>query len=224
MTFADRRWRWGWLLLVCSILLTLAGVGVASVTAERAEQLYGPQVLRIYRDWLQLVLKLGKEPSEDVKVREVNQFFNQRLRYVEDIVLWKQEDYWATPLEAMSKGGGDCEDYAFAKYFTLKELGIAPQKLRMIYVKARIGGPNSPITQAHMVLAYYPTATAEPLVLDSLLTSILPASQRSDLQPVFSFNAEGIWVGNSAAPNASADRLTRWRQLIDKMKAEGFIN
>ncbi|MFC3531634.1 transglutaminase-like cysteine peptidase [Vogesella facilis] len=181
-------------------------------------------MLRIYRDWQQLLLRLGKEASDEVKVREVNQFFNQRLHYMEDIELWKQVDYWATPLESMSKGSGDCEDYAFAKYFTLRELGVAPQKLRMIYVKARIGGPASSITQAHMVLAYYPAPTVEPLVLDSLISSIMPASQRSDLQPVFSFNGDGIWVGGGSAPNASVDRLTRWRQLIDKMKAEGFIN
>lgn len=218
------RWR-AWLLAsVCSALLLLAGLVVASVTADRAQQLYGPQVLRIYRDWQQLVLRLGKEASDEVKVREVNQFFNQRLHYMEDIDLWKQVDYWATPLESMSKGSGDCEDYAFAKYFTLRELGVAPQKLRMIYVKARIGGPSSTITQAHMVLAYYQAPTVEPVVLDSLISSIMPASQRSDLQPVFSFNGDGIWVGGGSAPNASVDRLTRWRQLIDKMKAEGFIN
>lgn len=218
------RWRLWLLASVCSALLLLAGLVVASVTADRAQQLYGPQVLRIYRDWQQLVLRLGKESSDEVKVREVNQFFNQRLHYMEDIELWKQVDYWATPLESMSKGSGDCEDYAFAKYFTLRELGVAPQKLRMIYVKARIGGPGSTITQAHMVLAYYPAPTVEPMVLDSLISSIMPASQRSDLQPVFSFNGDGIWVGGGSAPNASVDRLTRWRQLIDKMKAEGFIN
>ncbi len=208
----------------CGVMVLLTGLVLASVSADRAEQLYGPQVLRIYRDWQQLVLRLGREGSEDSRIREVNQFLNQRLRYVEDSMLWRQEDYWATPLESMSRGAGDCEDYAIAKYFTLRELGVAPQKLRMVYVRARIGGPSSTITQAHMVLAYYTTPTAEPLVLDSLVTSILPASQRTDLQPVFSFNADGIWVGNSTAPNANVDRLTRWRQLIDKMKSEGFIN
>ncbi|WP_174876076.1 transglutaminase-like cysteine peptidase [Vogesella oryzae] len=216
-------WRLWLSLWLCGALLLFAGLGTASVTPERAQQLYGPQVLRIYRDWQQLVLRLGRE-SDEVKVREVNQFFNQRLHYMEDIELWKQVDYWATPLESMSRGAGDCEDYAFAKYFTLRELGVAQQKLRMIYVKARIGGPASTITQAHMVLAYYAEPTAEPLVLDSLISSIMPASQRSDLQPVFSFNGDGIWVGGGSAPNASVDRLTRWRQLIDKMKAEGFIN
>jgi len=146
------------------------------------------------------------------QLRDVNQFFNQRYQFVDDVDLWKQADYWATPLESMARGAGDCEDFTIAKYFTLRELGVAPQKLRLTYVKARIGGPASTVTQAHMVLAYY----ADP--------AIRPASQRSDLQPVFSFNADGIWVGGGPSPNSSVDRLTRWRQLIDKMKAEGFIS
>ncbi len=211
-------------LLGVPLLLALTGLVLAELSAERVQQLYGVQALRVYRDWQQLVLQLRRDSNEDKSIREVNQFFNQKLRYVEDVDLWRQADYWATPLESMAKGAGDCEDFALAKYFTLRELGVAPQKLRMIYVRARIGGPASSITQAHMVLAYYAAPTAEPLVLDNLISSIKPASQRSDLQPVFSFNAEGIWVGNGASPNSSVDRLTRWRQLIDKMKAEGFIN
>lgn len=101
---------------------------------------------------------------------------------------------------------------------------MAPQKLRLTYVKARIGGAASTVTQAHMVLAYYANPAAEPLILDNLITTIRPASQRADLQPVFSFNADGIWVGGGPNPNSSVDRLTRWRQLIDKMKTEGFIS
>jgi len=77
-------------------MVLLTGLVLASVSADRAEQLYGPQVLRIYRDWQQLVLRLGREGSEDSRIREVNQFLNQRLRYVEDSMLWRQEDYWAT--------------------------------------------------------------------------------------------------------------------------------
>lgn len=214
---------WGKALLAMPLLLALAGLVLAELSAERVQQLYGGQALRVYRDWQQLLLQLRRDSNEINRIQSVNQFFNQKLKYIEDAELWRQADYWATPLESMAKGAGDCEDFALAKYFTLRELGVAPQKLRMIYVRARIGGPASPITQAHMVLAYYAEPTAEPLVLDNLISSIKPASQRGDLQPVFSFNADGIWVGAGAAPNSSVDRLTRWRQLIDKMKAEGFI-
>lgn len=205
-------------------LLLLAALALAELPLDRVQSLYGGQAVRIYRDWQQLLLSLRRENNELNQLRDVNQFFNQKYQFVDDIDLWRQTDYWATPLESMARGAGDCEDFTIAKYFTLRELGLAPQKLRLTYVKARIGGAGSTVTQAHMVLAYYADPAAEPLILDNLIGTIRPASQRSDLQPVFSFNADGIWVGGGPNPNSSVDRLTRWRQLIDKMKAEGFAN
>lgn len=206
------------------VCLVLAALALAEMPLERVQQLYGGQAVRIYREWQQLLLSSRRENNEQTLLRDVNQFFNQRYQFVDDIDLWKQPDYWATLLESMARGAGDCEDYTIAKYFTLRELGVAPQKLRLTYVKARIGGAGSTVTQAHMVLAYYADPAAEPLILDNLITTIRPASQRADLQPVFSFNADGIWVGGGPNPNSSVDRLTRWRQLIDKMKTEGFIS
>ena len=205
-------------------LLLFIGMVGAQLTSDRVGQLYGPQAERIYRDWQQQVLALRQESNESARLQRVNQFFNQRIRFVEDIDMWKQADYWATPLETMGKGAGDCEDFTIGKYFTLRELGVSPEKLRITYVKARIGGASSTVTQAHMVLAYYPAPNAEPLILDNLVGTIFPASQRPDLVPVFSFNADGIWVAGATAPNSGVDRLTRWRQLLDKMRAEGFLS
>jgi predicted transglutaminase-like cysteine proteinase len=113
--------------------------------------------------------------------------------------IWGQSDYWATPLETLAKGKGDCEDFTIAKYFTLLEAGLPNEQLRLIYVKARIGGAASNVTQAHMVLAYYSEPDAEPLILDNLITDIRPASRRPDLQPVFSFNSMGIWSNPTAS-------------------------
>ena len=136
-------------------------------------------------------------------------------------MLWSQPDYWATPLETLGKGAGDCEDYVIGKYFSLLRLGVAVEKLRLIYVRARLGGAGSTQSIAHMVLGYYETPAAEPLVLDSLLDNIMPASQRKDLTPVFSFNAQGVYV--AGAQPASVDRITRWRDLLARMKQEGFL-
>ncbi|WP_350563201.1 transglutaminase-like cysteine peptidase, partial [Psychrobacter sp. CAL346-MNA-CIBAN-0220] len=91
----------------------------------------------------------------------VNDFFARNLRYQTDILLWKQNDYWATPLETLGRGLGDCEDYAIAKYISLRALGVSDDKLRLIYVKAKIAGTNK--TQAHMVLGYFATPNAQPL-------------------------------------------------------------
>lgn len=158
-------------------------------------------------------------PERD-KLARVNDFFNRLLRFDSDAALWQQADYWATPGETLGLGAGDCEDFSIAKYVALRTLGVPVQKLRLTYVRVRIGGPSSNITQAHMVLAYYDTPTAEPLVLDNLLGEIRPARRRPDLSPVYSFNGEGVWAGSSEV-KTPVERLSRWTHLVERMRQDG---
>jgi predicted transglutaminase-like cysteine proteinase len=170
----------------------------------------------------QALIKLIDRASkldEVARLTLVNSFFDDRIRYAEDIEVWGVEDYWASPLEVLQKGAGDCEDYAIGKYMTLASAGVPITKLRMVYVRAMLNGKSV----AHMVLAYYAQPGAEPLVLDNLINEVKPASQRPDLTPVFSFNSEGLWsgVGASSMGNPVA-RLSQWRDLLAKVKEEGF--
>lgn len=160
--------------------------------------------------------------SEDEQLRRINEYFNRRIRFAEDSVVWSQADYWATPLETLARGAGDCEDFVFAKYFTLRELGVPEDRLRMTYVRAQVGGAGSSVSQAHMVLGYYPSPDAVPLVLDNLITEIRPASGRPDLVPVFSFNMQGVFVGGAAQATSPVDRVSRWRELLLRMRSEGY--
>jgi predicted transglutaminase-like cysteine proteinase len=185
---------------------------------HQAQQRFGSKGAKAVGEWLQL-LQVDKSLSERDQLTSVNSFWNEHVIGAEDQVVWGQADYWATPLEALGKGAGDCEDYVIGKYFSLIALGVPTSKLRFVYVKARLGGPDSTDLVAHMVLGYYPTPNSEPLVLDSLIGTIMPASQRRDLVPVFSFNAEGVYVnGKQAAP---VDRIGRWRNLVQRMEREG---
>lgn len=183
--------------------------------AEYARRHYGAKALQGVREWQTMLEQAAGQPEAD-KLRMVNDFWDRALIGGEDITIWHQVDYWATPLESLSKGAGDCEDYVIAKYFSLLKLGVAAEKLRLVYVKAQVGSQSI----AHMVLGYYPDALSEPLVLDSLIDQIRPAHQRPDLTPVFSFNAEGIYM--SGRRQSSADRIGRWRELLSRMRAEGF--
>ena len=193
--------------------------------AELAQSRYGDRAVQIVRSWQEMMLA-AQSMSEQDKIRRVNEFFNRRVQFGEDIAIWGEIDYWATPLEFMGKGIGDCEDFTIAKYFSLRSLGVANERLRLVYVKARIGGPRSDITQAHMVLSYYEDPAGEPLILDNLITEIRPASRRNDLLPVFSFNSEGLWTGSGASEKKDAGsattKLSRWRDLIARMRAEGL--
>lgn len=177
-----------------------------------------------FRDW-QLMIREGQAMAVGDKLRRVNEFFNRRIQFGDDQQIWGQSDYWATPMETLSKGAGDCEDFSIAKYFSLLALGVPVEQLRLIYVKARIGGPSSSIQQAHMVLAFYASPDAEPMVLDNLVTEIRPASRRTDLQPVFSFNSQGIFAGvsgNAEAGPGGVGRLSRWQDLLQRAHSEGF--
>ena len=139
----------------------------------------------------------ARDLREAEKLQRINDFINRHIAFEDDRSVWEQSDYWATPLETLGMGRGDCEDFAIIKYVSLRHAGIASDKLRLIYVKATLETADGPIRVAHMVLAYYATPSAEPLLLDNLEPRILPAAKRADLKPIFSFNSAGIFAGVS---------------------------
>jgi predicted transglutaminase-like cysteine proteinase len=208
-------------------LIVSLGVGLATAGADidrmllLASQRYGDAGASAVTAWRN-VLTQSAGLAEEARLRRVNDFFNRRVRFDEDSTIWGQSDYWATPLETLGRAQGDCEDFAIAKYVTLKLVGVPSDKLRLTYVKARIGGPQSTIVQAHMVLSYYPTPDAEPLVLDNLVSDIRPASRRPDLTTIFGFNADGMWVGGARPRAASSTKLSKWQSVLLRMREEGI--
>jgi predicted transglutaminase-like cysteine proteinase len=152
---------------------------------------------------------------ERAKLKLVNDFMN-RTPFVEDIIHWKKEDYWATPIEFLETNGGDCEDFAIAKYFTLRALGIPDAKLGITYVINRY------TREAHMVLAYFASPGAEPLILDNLHATILPARRRAELIPVYRFNSSRLWLATEETGHAqhvsTSDRMGRWQELQARMR------
>ena len=204
------------LLCLCSVSLALE-INDARLQSQAAR--YGVRGERAAQAWLQL-MRSGHDLPERDKLTRVNEFWNRSVLSSEDSRVWNQTDYWATPLQTLGVGAGDCEDYVIGKYFSLVGMGVSPEKLQLIYVRARMGGPGSRESVAHMVLGYYATPNAVPLVLDNLVSSILPATQRRDLIPVFSFNTSGVYVdGKSSAP---IERIGRWSDLMSRMESEGI--
>jgi predicted transglutaminase-like cysteine proteinase len=214
------------LVALCLLASLLLGVGAQAWSdfariIQRAEQQHGtlgPGRDRL-QEWADLITT-GANLDEQQQLHAVNAFFNRTLLFIDDVRTWQQIDYWATPVEALIKGAGDCEDYAIAKYLTLRRLGVPSAKLRITYVKAL------ELNQAHMVLTWYATPTSDPLVLDNLIPDIRPASQRRDLLPVYAFNAEGLWLPGPGGGRQGGDSmsLSRWQDLLKKMHAEGFAS
>ncbi len=221
LSVSCRRWLSLWLVILLAISPGLGAGWDFSAISTRTERLYGPATPAARQridEWAALLNQPSQGTIQD-KLKQVNQFFNARMAFRDDIVVWKQQDYWATPIEFLRKGAGDCEDFALAKYFTLREMGVPANQLRITYVKAL------ELNQAHMVVTWYPTPTAIPLVLDNLKTAILPATQRTDLLPVYAFNGEGLWLPQSGGNKRVGDskRLSRWQDLLTRMRAEGFV-
>lgn len=211
------RGRGGACLLVCSMLLVLAQALDANRLLRVAQGL-GPDALHRTQELVNQMTDEARSSELD-KLKSMNTYFNRTILYEDDQVAWGKVDYWSSPIELLNRGVGDCEDYALAKYFSLISMGVSPAKLRMVYVRAELGGT----VQAHMVLAYYPEPTAEPLILDNLISEVRPASRRPDLSPVFSFNAQGLWqgVGQFSAGDPVA-RLSKWRDVLSRAKSEGW--
>ncbi len=170
-------------------------------------------VKKRFHSWKQLIDAQSSKP-ELSQLTATNNFFNQFM-FESDVQFQGEADYWKSPYEFIVDGGGDCEDFSIAKYFTLLTMGIPVEKLRITYVKAL------KLNQAHMVLAYYAQPEAEPLILDNLEDKILPASKRVDLKPIYSFNGEGLWLAKARAGDKNlgqSNQLSKWRQVIERMQ------
>lgn len=193
-------------------------IELSEAVIASAERKYGHEARLRLESWLKLIAA-NKKKSEDEKLRIVNDFFNQ-VPFASDIDHWGVADYWATPVELLASNGGDCEDYAIGKYFTLLALGMDINKLRITYVKAP-QAPN-PADQAHMVLTYYSRPDAIPLVLDNLVPDIRSASVRKDLTPVYSFNGEGLWLAKERGSGrvGGSEKISLWTQLNARMGKE----
>ncbi|WP_417551338.1 transglutaminase-like cysteine peptidase [Methylophaga sp.] len=194
----------------------LAELLISEALLQKIEKQYDSDARQRVESW-QSLMQEGNELSELEKLTLVNDFFNSNVQFVDDILLWNKADYWATPIEMLSLGAGDCEDYSIAKYFTLKQLGVDEDKLRITYVKA------INLDQAHMVLTYFENKRSIPLVLDNLINEIQPANRRQDLVPVYSFNGTGLWLAKSRGEGqrvGDASRLSLWEDLAARMRAE----
>ena len=185
---------------------------------QKVQEKYGQEARMRLVAW-EDVLQRYSGATDREKLEKVNSFFNKKIVFATDMDVYGVEDYWATPVEALSRGAGDCEDYAIAKYFSLKMMGVTEEKLRIAYVKAL------QYNIFHMVMVYYSSPEADPLVLDNLVDSIKPASERRDLLPIFTFNGAGLWLAHDRGQGKSvgkSSRLAAWNDLLKRMAEDGI--
>ncbi|MCH9053806.1 MAG: transglutaminase-like cysteine peptidase [Proteobacteria bacterium] len=128
-------------------------------------------------EWQQFLTGI-EDKKESVKLILVNLYVN-RTAYISDADNWGVPDYWASPREFFAKGG-DCEDYAIAKYLSLRALGFSSANLRIAVLW------DARAQESHAVLVY--TKDNLSLVLDNRNDQLLPASSLGHYQPTYSVN------------------------------------
>lgn len=212
--------RWYFLLIVLTLILANCAKApdVVDITPPPTPQIKAqpaPQPdLTPYDRWQILVQKNKHAPLSE-KLENVNEFFNQ-FEFVDDSSLWGKKDYWATLFETLYKQGGDCEDFTIAKYFTLRNLNVPEENLRLTYVI------SLKTKEPHMVLTLRLDPSEEPIVLDTNNNFLSPVSRRQDLVPVYSFNSKGYWIakkekGWDGKRLGGPSKLKLWASVLRRM-------
>jgi predicted transglutaminase-like cysteine proteinase len=199
------------------ISYTFAGAGLKNISEKnltKIEKKYGKKARKRIVLWDKMLEKAKKLKTLQ-KIKTINDFFN-RIRYLSDKKVWKKKDYWASPFEFLGVGAGDCEDYAIAKYFALRAVGIPDKKLKIVYVILK----SRRFEEAHMVLNYYHKPTSTPIVLDNAIKTLKLASKRKDLKPIYSFNASGLWQAKNKGKTLKRkgkNKLAQWKSMMSRI-------
>lgn len=120
------------------------------------------------------------------KVDAVNLAVNKLLRYDTDADIYGTLDHWATPVETLTTGRGDCEDYALLKLAALRSAGLPAESLALVVVR------DAKRNFFHAVLAV--STTSQTYILDNLRDTVLPDSALPQYQALYSLGAQRAWV------------------------------
>jgi predicted transglutaminase-like cysteine proteinase len=135
------------------------------------------------------MVKANRGKAERAKLEVANGFVNQ-WRYRTDSANYEVSDYWASPAEFFSRSG-DCEDYAIAKYVTLRQMGFSADQLRLVVVQ------DLNQNQAHAVLAAY--VDGEVFILDNVNGKVRSQAEVTEYAPYYSVNEQARWAHAAAA-------------------------
>lgn len=152
------------------------------------------------RQWAEIVRK-GQSLRQGHRIAYVNTAINRLLTYREDIQLWRRAEFWATPLESLDKGAGDCEDFAILKYWSLRMLGFEDRDMRVTVLR------DSATRLYHAVLAV--NFGKDWLILDNRFSRVRLQRDLPNYRPLYSVNRTGQWAHapNKKRPVRLAARL-----------------
>lgn len=138
-------------------------------------------------EWKKFLVDIEGE-SRKRQVELINKRMNS-VRYITDIRNYGVNDYWATPKQFLYRDG-DCEDYAIAKYMSLRTLGFTPEEMRVVVLQ------DLNLRIAHAVLVVY--LDEKGLVLDNQIKQVVEQGKIHHYSPYYSINETAWWLHKKA--------------------------
>ncbi len=134
-------------------------------------------------DWTSLLEALrGSDPT--TQLDRINRFINE-APYVSDRSNYDVPDYWATPRKFLERAG-DCEDFAIAKFMSLRALGWRNGDLRLVVLE------DLNLGTVHAVVIAYRDGVA--WVLDNQIERVVAADRIRHYRPYYSLNEDAGWL------------------------------
>ena len=95
------------------------------------------------------IVDVAREREGRARLGEINRAINLAVRPVSDLAQYGRLDVWTSPLVTLTRGG-DCEDYAIAKFVALRRAGIAADDLRIVIMRDTIHGEDHAVAAARL--------------------------------------------------------------------------
>jgi predicted transglutaminase-like cysteine proteinase len=124
--------------------------------------------------------------EEKTRLDAINRYVNRRVRFVDDRRQFGRADVWSTANSTLSRGRGDCEDYAIAKIEMLRSAGISDRNLYLVVLKDLVRRADHAVAVVRSGNHMY--------VLDNGTDELLDSDQVSDYRPILTFSAYGTWT------------------------------
>jgi len=134
-------------------------------------------------DW-QAFLNGIKDKDKVEQISSVNDYMNN-VSYINEPKNYQIPDHWATPGQFFNKNG-DCEDYAIAKFMSLRALGFTNDEMRIVVLQ------DLNLKIPHAILAVY--VDGQPQLLDNQIKKVVPAKSVFHYKPIYSMNEESWWL------------------------------
>ncbi len=134
-------------------------------------------------EWKNFIKEQSNYNDKFEALTAVNRYINS-FRYISDNKEWGQDDHWETVNQFLTKGG-DCEDFAIAKFITLRKMGFSNDDMRVLVLQNPILG------SAHAVLVVY--INKKPYFLDNEIPKVVTEKDYKHYTPVYSINETNWW-------------------------------